>query len=385
MKEKKQFNQNKSIRLLNIFVLAFLFFYFISLIKANGTEINPATFEYIHKKSLNILELYKHYEAMIQKFNPKFLCDVSMITPGIFAEDIIFVIPTTVGSCNINVEQMDFGFYYRWGMKYFSMALFFLNQGVRLIVPEYELPSYYKNIYDWSEVNDLMGLRFIISKNIIFNFFILGGWSPYIVTAPDGSKQFGVYKEDGKYYSNVYKESKSLVDFYLYGYENKALYNSTEKKLDVYKGAKYIGKKLTVSYNYYRNENTHQAGLGFGDLTLNESISVNSAIFFNIYKKDDWFSLDYVLSKLRINFLRPKHKYIEKFGKEISFYVGSNIGVSYSKGLFDEGLIGYSGDIAFGVSTCALTISFSKNYHEMLYRLPLKNYALRCINIRLGF
>jgi hypothetical protein len=142
---------------------------------------------------------------------------------------------------------------------------------------------------------------------------------------------------------------------------------------------------LAVGFNYYNYLNTYQAGIEYRSKSFFSLLPIRLEAYWDIYKNGIWNDVGYFLLRTNQNFLKNNPNESSNTSDE-DFYINVDVGASYSKDLFVEGLFGYSLDVHFrNIWGCwrNLIFGYSYNFHDNLHRLPIKNDQMILIAFRI--
>ena len=385
----------KRISCISFFLLFFhITFPVYSTLGAELKRIDPEAFEWMLKTSLNIMKVYRHYNDLIEKYDPIFLFDVDSVQT--FRND--YIIPTSLGPITTGPIQMDIALYGNFRIKDSYLGLLVIGNSFDLQIDEELHPDLrstigpYGDLYGWVSRYMIIAVRGGFKEDVNLTIGGLVKKSPYITTASDGSKYFSIFydEEDREYKTNV-EEDEFFLHANLYGYDIGTIYKFNENELTLFEFKRRIGKergKLNIAFNYYGFLDTYQGGIEYTDFMPTNYISLGIEGFLNIHKKGHGTGLAYMLSTSSIYLFRDKRSKEEASKRD--FHISINLGASYSKDIFDEGLFGYSWDVAledislfFIKSYGRFSFGESYNYHKTLYRIPIKDETLVFIGFQL--
>lgn len=371
------------------FIASFL----CSSLAAGEKRITPEGFEWISKTSLNVMATYQRYDELIKRYDPKLLFNIDAVRGC----EHDYITPTTIGDLTVVPVQLDFALYGNWRIKQTSLGFLAVANTVDLRIAKEAHPDLnsgdgpYGILYGWYKRYILAAFRGSFGENIKLAIGEVYAYSPYVVTALDGSKQFGLIEEQGyKEYKTTKGEKESFLYANFYGYEVGGIHDFKKVNPKLFQLRKFfnIGKdlgELIPGVNYYRLADTTQAGIEHKDFMLTPNVSLGGKFFLNIHERNRGAGLAYITGTMSAYFLKDKAAGEDDSKRDL--YISLTPGLSYSRDIFDEDLWGYSLDIAlenfpmapgheknFGQGKFAIGVS--RNYHGTLHRVPIKDEML---------
>jgi len=139
--------------------------------------------------------------------------------------------------------------------------------------------------------------------------------------------------------------------------------------------------EFELGLNYYNYNKILQTGFQYRNNNLIKDAPLRFDFFWNVHKKDQGSGLGYTRMDITYNFFKNRYKGPIKGVKD--FYMAFNWGVSYSKHIFDEGLLGYSWKLSFE-NMWGVSMSFGGAYNDFKYlsRVPMKNESLVVLDLQ---
>jgi hypothetical protein len=204
-------------------------------------------------------------------------------------------------------------------------------------------------------------------------------------------KQFDIfYHEESEEHRTYVEKQELFLQARIYGYDIGTIYEFEENSLNLFEVKRFFDMEqetgsLAVGFNYYNYLNTYQAGIEYRSKSFFSLLPIRLEAYWDIYKNGIWNDVGYFLLRTNQNFLKNNPNESSNTSDE-DFYINVDVGASYSKDLFVEGLFGYSLDVHFrNIWGCwrNLIFGYSYNFHDNLHRLPIKNDQMILIAFRI--
>ena len=357
---------------------------------AQDKYITPASFEWISRTSIDIMKSYRYYNTLINKYDPDFLLDANSVQTAVKN----FTIPTSFGPITVGPLQLNMAIYVKWQVnKSFRLGFLAYANGIELIINKGQHPDLANPDGQYGYITSWINRKFIVAIRPDFNpdlKLTIGGLvkhTPYVTLSESGEEQFDITMSEKGY--RTYVESGDLFLQSRYrSYELSTLYEFEENSLNLIEIKQYIemGHKtgsLSIGYNRYEYLKTHQAGIEYSSQSFLSLMPFHIEAYWNIYKKGSWNDIGYILLQINREFLNDSIS-VNKDNHDFGIQV--DIGTSYSKDLFIEGLFGFCLNVnlrnIWGIWR-NLSIGFTYNYHDYLYRLPIKNEPMILVAFRI--
>ena len=344
--------------------------------------ITPEGFNWMSRTSINIVNTYRNYQYFIKENEPKFLFDVNTIQTFGYG----YTIPSSLGMINVGPIHLELGAYFRWQVKEnFKLGFFAFANTLDLQIDDVKHPDLtsssgaYGNLYGWQSGKIILAVNPQINENINFSVGALLVDSPFVTLSEDCTDQFDIYfdEEFDEYLPNNEREELFFLGKF-YGYEIGTFFEFKEKIFSLidFKRVFSLSEKagdIGVGFRHYNFLNTYQVGAEYQNSSLFTILPVNFEVYWNILKNNKWNEISYVNFSTGKTFLKDQST---ELASKRDFHINVSTGISYSRELFDEGLVGYQ--ISFDFANIwgawrSLVLGYSRNYRDYLNRLPIKN------------
>lgn len=347
--------------------------------------ITPEEFEWISNTSIDIMRAYDHCNQLINRYDPTFLFDADSVQT--FDND--YIIPTNFGLVLVGLIQLDISIFWRAIQKpQFSLGVLAVGSSMDLQIQN-DLPGYGANLHGWGKRYMILAVKTVLKEDIKFTLGGLFKQSPYIETGPDGSKYFSTFYDDEKEeYETEVTQKELFLHTDIYNYDLGVIFNTdVGVELTEFKKLFRIGERygmLGPRISYYDFLDTVKFGLIYSDLMLTNFLLFKAEASMDVHKRGSESDLSYALSDMSIYLFKNS----KGNSSERDFCISLTLGASYSKDFFNEKLFGSSWDVSFEdirlFKNHYLMIGFggSHNYHETLYRCPIKGETSVFIAIR---
>jgi|AntAceMinimDraft_9_1070365.scaffolds.fasta_scaffold03722_2 hypothetical protein len=366
-------------------VIAILLLMFSFSVFAKNTQITPSSFEWMAKTSINIMETYKFYSDLIEREKPKLLIDARTIQTA----NREFFIPTTLGDITVNPFMVEVAVYWKWQPKdSLSFSFLAFHNGIDLIIdddahPELIAQDSLYNHLDWPNGKSIIAVRPDFNKNIDITAGVLLSFTPYITTDSLNNQLFDLFYDDDKEdWETRIRREELFLDCVLYGYKVRTFYEFKESSINLFQLNKELNNKrygeFELGFNYYKHSKTVQTGFQYKNSNLIKSVPIKFDFFWDIHKKNQWNELSYTQLDMTLNFFEWTYDVAFK-----DLCMSLNWGISYSKCIFDEALLGYSWKISFE-NMWKFSMSFGGSYNDYKYlsRVPIKDETLITLDLQ---
>lgn len=345
---------------------------FTGYVKTYGFEsIDPDAFDKISNNSINLLDTYAYFSDLVYENDNRTLIHANTIMMPDYYE-----VRTPVGPVVVTPLLAD--------VLLYSRNFIFIATTVDLRIGWTRNPSLspeYRYQYGWPNRSCIGGYRIGLTKGSDMTVGVVWRNTPYILTDTEGNKIFGFH--DDPVFGIRTSTTTLIAPFFhvralgadivtTYDSENPE-FNSAGIRIGIGLG-KTLGK-LEIGGNYSRFSNQMISGFSLTKFNPAKWLMLNVKFYEdNSTEKTSYFCPSASFFVNRGN--EPKDS-----GK-LDTYSSVDVGYSYSNDLFDVpvyGLsFGYSVDnVHFGRKWYGnASVAFSYNYHDVLYRIPLRDEIL---------
>lgn len=339
------------------------------------------------------MRTYRYYNTLIEKYDPRFFMSMDMVR--ISKSD--YFAATTLGPISVMPIEGKALFYFGTLIKKSRyIGLMLLINAVNLssdldLTPESE--KYSK--VGWNSGNTILAVRTVFDEDLALTVGTQLNISPYVIKDSVNNRIFSVYYDEEL---EIYKGTQSSTQLFLHldysGFDFGTVYNFKKNVMNLFELVKFytIGNslgRLGTGFNFYDFHKTYQVGVQYKDFPVVSNTLFSMETYWNLLKQHRWNDISYLLFEASTDFLKQNSAGSDASNKK-DFHIALDLGVSYSKDIFRDGLFGYCGELIFkNIRVVSQGIPFymnfsigvSNDYHKSLNRLPMKNEPM----INFGF
>lgn len=368
-----------------IFVFLLLFIN-LQTIANTKNSISPAQFRWMSETSIHVMETYQNYNHIVTANNMPIYLNFDLV----IARGKDYYLRTTHG--NIDVHPGEFKFFCytnllikeKWPFRFLLMINSLSMSSDLDLNPEKE--DYYSEI-SWNSGTTLIAYRPIQRKNEQLTIGVQSNFKPYIIADSLNNDIFSVYYDEQ---DSIYKGTKSYPQLFLHyiksGYDFGTMYNRKKNVIQLLELAKHKMLKkdwgqFITRFRYLNFLRNYQLGFRLNEFSQIRNVLLDLSLMWNIVRDNQWNDFSSLSLNTSINLNRKNN--IEELMKQKQRYTTLDLGISYSKEVFNHLLFGASCNAVFHQMSfsdrpvfCDLGFGLSYNYHDNMIRLPLKDVMI---------